>query len=69
MVLRLALVLWDILKYHRLKSRRSPVNFSGSGRGFCFRGGFKRSWKSAGLSGLIWITGFGEGFRVGAGVF
>ena len=69
MVSRLASILWDILKYHRLKSRRFPVNFSGSGRGFRFRGGFKGSWRSAGFSGLIWITGFGEGFRVGAGVF
>ena len=69
MVSRSASILWHISKYHRLKSRRSPVNFSGSGRGFRFRGGFKGSWRSAGLSGSTWITGFGEGFRVGAGVF
>ena len=68
MVLRLASILWDILKYHRLKSRRSPVNFFRSGRGFLFRGGFKGSWRSAGPSGLTWITGFEEGFQVGAGV-
>ena len=51
---------------HRLKSRRSPVNFSGSRRGFRFRGGSKGS---AGPSGLMWITGFGEGFCVNSGVF
>ena len=59
-------ILTNTSKCHRLKSRRSPVNFSGSGRVFRFRGGLY--YDSTKPSNFIYIAGFGNGFRVMAGV-
>ena len=65
---RSASSLCNTLKYHRLKSRRSPVNFSGSGRAFYFRGGLWGSRGSAKPSSSTCIAGFGDGFRIIAGI-
>ena len=44
------------------------MNFSGSGRAFRFWGRLKGFCDSADLFSSTWIAGFGEGFRVIAGV-